>query len=94
MASELEIVRVEVETLLKLLPINLKPIPEFNDSAGQESWMASISTQITSFKNIVTKFQNMLVRILFVYNIIEKIFLICLLLTTTIFLNRKIFQHL
>jgi len=74
MASELEIVRSEVKTLLSLSPINLKSIPEFNDSAGQESYMTSINMQITSFKNIVTKFQNMLVWFLFVYTIITKIF--------------------
>lgn len=68
MASELEIVRSEVETLLKniiIFPNNVKSTTEFDDSVENDSWPETINTQITSFKKIALNFQNMLVWFLF-----------------------------
>lgn len=57
MESELIKTNLEVKIILDFFPDNLKPIPEFNNSALYESSKLSFRTIVMSFKAIAKQFQ-------------------------------------
>ncbi|KAF0767286.1 DUF4455 domain-containing protein [Aphis craccivora] len=54
---QLDVVGLEVEVVIKLIPEDLKAFPQFNDAMQNESWSTSVKTSIAAFERTVNDFQ-------------------------------------
>jgi len=57
-STELDVVRMEVEVIIKLFPESFKPLPKLNDAMQDTSWSTSVKTMIASFETNVNQFQH------------------------------------
>lgn len=63
-AVELDVVGLEVEVVIKLIPEDLKAFSKFNDAMQNESWSTPVKTSIAAFQSTVNDFQYTLVFII------------------------------
>lgn len=62
--AELDVIGLEAEVVMKLIPEDLKAFPKCNDAMQNEIWSTSVKTSIAAFESTVNDFQYTLVLII------------------------------